>query len=55
MEREQSMGKIINIEQQGHLFIMKVELEGGHKEKWTYSREEFTDGVSYTMVNKEDA
>lgn len=47
--------KIKKIERDGDFFVMTVQHEDGHKEEWTYTREETASGVSYSMVGREDA
>jgi hypothetical protein len=49
------MPKTIKITQHGSQFTMLVELESGHKERWTYQREETNIGVNYVMIDREDA
>lgn len=49
------MGKVLRI---GRLsesqFTMSVELASGHKEKWTYIREDTSTGPCYSLVDRED-
>jgi hypothetical protein len=49
------MSQLIKVTQDGPTFVMTVELESGHKERWTYRREEHSGLVSYTMIDREDA
>ena len=49
------MAKLGQIKQYGNQFVMEVELEGGHKERWTYVRQEHDGFVSYSMIDREDA
>ena len=48
------MSNVSNITRDGPNFIMHVELESGHKEKWTYRREENMGLVSWSMIDRED-
>jgi hypothetical protein len=45
--------KILNVEKFGNQFVMTVELDQGHKEKWVYVREEFNGLVAYSMIERE--
>jgi hypothetical protein len=49
------MGKILKYTRDGDQIVMKVELESGAREKWTYEREETSNGFSIIQVNREDA
>jgi hypothetical protein len=49
------MYQVLNVSREGNLFIMEVELQGGYKEKWTYSREEADGLVSFSMIDREEA
>lgn len=44
------MGKILKFEREGDQISMTVQLESGHKERWTYVQE---DGA-IVQINKED-
>jgi hypothetical protein len=46
---------LLNVEVDGDISVITVRLEGGHKEKWTYEREEIDGLVSYSMIGREDA
>lgn len=48
------MGKILEITKEGSDVVMTVELDSGHREKWTYRKEETSTGKSITMVDREE-
>jgi hypothetical protein len=50
-----NMSKYLKVTRTGESqFVMTVEMESGHKEDWTYQREEHNGCVSFTMVNREE-
>jgi hypothetical protein len=54
LERTREMGKLKSVERDGDLFVMSVELDGGHREKWTYERLDLGDGgKSYVLIGRE--
>jgi hypothetical protein len=48
-------GTIKKILREGSVFVMTVELQSGDHEEWTYVREETSNGLSYSMIGREDA
>lgn len=47
--------KILKATRDGDQVTLKVQLESGAREKWTYEREFTSAGVSYHQVSREDA
>lgn len=48
------MSKILEIKREGHQVVMTVQLESGHKQNWTYEKEETSTGRSFIMVDREE-
>jgi hypothetical protein len=48
------MPQLLSAEKEGSLFVLHVQLETGHKERWIYQREQVGGLTSYIMVDRED-